>query len=165
VHTRVSRDISERDDVLEIGPAVPTDVDTIVSLLNEMDEFYGDPESETLDERAVQVRAFLFGDETAVEALVARDDSIVVGFASFSILWPAARTTRSLYLKELYVLKAWRGKDIGRRLMDELDRIARERECSRVEFTTDTGNLDAQAFYTSLGFRPHTEKIFYRREL
>lgn len=151
--------------MLEIGPAVPADVNMIVSLLNEMDEFYGDPESETLDERAGQVREFVFGGEAAVEAIVARDDGTVVGLASFSMLWPAARTTRSLYLKELYILKAWRGKDVGRRLMDELDRIARERECSRVEFTTDTGNLDAQAFYASLGFRPHTEKIFYRREL
>ena len=151
--------------MLEIGPAVPADVGMIVSLLNEMDEFYGDPESETLDERAVQIRAFLFGDGAAVEALVARDGGTVVGLASFSMLWPAARTTRSLYLKELYILTAWRGKEVGRRLMDELDRIARERECSRVEFTTDTGNLDAQAFYTSLGFQPHTGKIFYRREL
>lgn len=151
--------------MLEIGPAVPADVNMIVSLLNEMDEFYGDPESETLDERADQVREFVFGDDAAVEAIVARDGGTVVGFASFSMLWPAARTTRSLYLKELYILKAWRGKDVGRLLMDELDRIARERECSRVEFTTDTGNLDAQAFYASLGFQPHTGKIFYRREL
>ena len=151
--------------MLEIGPALPADVDAMVSLLNEMDEFYGDPESEALDERAVQVRAFLFGDGAVVEALVARDGGTVVGLASFSMLWPAARTTRSLFLKELYILTAWRGKGVGRRLMGELDRIARERGCSRVEFTTDTGNIDAQAFYTSLGFQPHTGKIFYRREL
>lgn len=151
--------------MLEIGPAAPADVAMIVFLLNEMDEFYGDPESETPDERAVQVREFLFGDEAVVEALVARDGGAVVGLASFSMLWPAARTTRSLYLKELYVLKAWRGKEVGLRLMDELDRIARVRECSRVEFTTDAGNVDAQAFYASLGFQPHTGKIFYRREL
>jgi GNAT superfamily N-acetyltransferase len=160
--------------VLEIGPAVPADVDTIVFLLNEMDEFYGDPESETLDERAVQVRAFLFGDGAAVEGLVARDRGTVVGLASFSMLWPAARTTKSLYLKELYILTAWRGKGVGSLLtgsgwpalvLDGIDRIARERECSRVEFTTDTGNLDAQAFYASLGFQPHTGKILYRREL
>ena len=49
--------------------------------------------------------------------------------------------------------------------LDEIDRIARARDCSRVEFTTDTGNLDAQSFYASLGFKPHAGKIFYRREL
>jgi GNAT superfamily N-acetyltransferase len=151
--------------MVEIGPAMPADVDMIVSLLNEMDEFYGDPESETVDERARQVKQFLFDGAAEVKALVARDGGSVVGVASYSMLWPAVRTTRSLYLKELYVLKAWRGKGVGRQLMDEIDRVARELGCSRVEFTTDTNNHDAQAFYTSLGFEPNPGKIFYRREM
>jgi hypothetical protein len=32
----------------------------------------------------------------------------------------------------------------------------------RVEWTTDLDNLDAQRFYTALGFSPYSSKVFYR---
>jgi hypothetical protein len=33
-----------------------------------------------------------------------------------------------------------------------------------VEWTTDTGNPGAQAFYQELGVKPKTSKIFYRAD-
>jgi len=36
------------------------------------------------------------------------------------------------------------------------------RGCTRIEWTTDTGNLAAQRFYESLGARPLPTKLFYR---
>jgi GNAT superfamily N-acetyltransferase len=53
---------------------------------------------------------------------------------------------------------------IGKLLMEGLYRIAADRGCSRVEWTTDTGNPLAQQFYESLGVKPLTAKIFYRLE-
>jgi hypothetical protein len=41
---------------------------------------------------------------------------------------------------------------------------AREQRCSRVEWTTDTGNVDARAFYHQLGLPVHRSKVFYRVE-
>jgi RimJ/RimL family protein N-acetyltransferase len=46
--------------------------------------------------------------------------------------------------------------------MEGLYRIAADHGCSRVEWTTDTGNSGAQRFYESLGAAPLTTKIFYR---
>jgi RimJ/RimL family protein N-acetyltransferase len=46
--------------------------------------------------------------------------------------------------------------------MDRLLEIARERGCTRVEWTTDTPNAGARAFYDSLGAAPLTSKLFYR---
>lgn len=48
--------------------------------------------------------------------------------------------------------------------MTALVDIAREKECSRVEWTTDRDNPDAQAFYRSLGFEPNPSKLFYRHD-
>jgi RimJ/RimL family protein N-acetyltransferase len=36
--------------------------------------------------------------------------------------------------------------------------------CSRVEWTTDSNNADAQAFYEMLGLPKHPSKVFYRVE-
>lgn len=138
----------------------------IVDLLDEMDEYYGDPQSETRDERLAHLHEYVFHSAAAPKVIVARtDDGVVVGLASCSVLWPAARTTRSLYLKELYVSRQWRGNGIGRQLMSAVERIADDLGCSRVEFTTDTGNKDAQAFYGSLGYTINDGKLFYRRAL
>ena len=43
--------------------------------------------------------------------------------------------------------------------------VARRRGLSRVEWTTDTSNGDARAFYEALGAKPLASKIFYRNFL
>lgn len=86
----------------------------------------------------------------------------LVGLASYSFLWPAAGTSRSLYLKELYVTAAHRGRGIGSRLMAELAQIAVAEGCSRVEWTADADNPSARAFYEHLNVPHDSSKLFYR---
>jgi GNAT superfamily N-acetyltransferase len=51
---------------------------------------------------------------------------------------------------------------IGRALMRELHAVAEEHRCSRIEWTADTDQPDAQRFYASLGAEPLATKVFYR---
>lgn len=148
-----------------ITPAAPAHVPLILRLLQEMDGYYGDVSTDSDEARSAQISEHLFGGTPSGQAIVANDGNDLIGLVSFSFVWPAQGTTRSLYLKEMYVLEAWRGKGVGRLLMDEVERVARASGCSRLEFTTDLSNKDAQAFYTRLGHTPHTGKLFYRREL
>ena len=104
----------------------------------------------------------MFGAVPAGRALLGVLEGEVVGLAAYSFLWPAAGTTRSLYLKELFVLAAARRHGIGRLLMRELHAVAAEHRCSRVEWTADTDQPDAQRFYASLGAEPLATKLFYR---
>ena len=108
------------------------------------------------------MRGILFGTPPLAYALIARDEDKPAGLAAYSFLWPAAGVTASLYLKELYVAQAYRRSGVGRILMAGLRDIARRRGLSRVEWTTDTSNQGAQAFYEALDARPLTSKIFYR---
>ena len=134
----------------------------IAALCAELGEFYGSLPEGSPAERAAQVRDVLFGDPPLARALVAWDGEAPAGFAAYSFLWPAVGLTASLYLKELYVAEAYRRTGVGRLLMDALYDVARRRGLSRVEWTTDTSNVGAQAFYESLGARPLASKIFYR---
>ena len=134
----------------------------IAALCAELGEFYGSLPEGSPTERAAQVRDVLFGDPPLARALVAWDGEAPAGFAAYSFLWPTVGLTASLYLKELYVAEAYRRTGVGRLLMDALYDVARRRGLSRVEWTTDTSNVGAQAFYESLGARPLASKIFYR---
>ena len=77
---------------------------------------------------------------------------------------PAVGATRSLYLKELYVPTAYRGRGTGERLMRAVFETAARLGCSRVEWTTDAGNATARAFYARLGLPEYPSKVFYRVE-
>ena len=149
--------------MITLTDAAPDDDAATASLLAELDIFYKDTPQGTQGERAASVRATLFADPPAARALLAWDGRALAGLASWSLLWPAAGLTTSLYLKELYVARAYRRTGTGRLLMDGLYRIAAERGCSRVEWTTDTSNPGAQQFYESLGVSPLPAKIFYRQ--
>jgi GNAT superfamily N-acetyltransferase len=148
--------------LITLADAKPGDEGPITDLLGELDLFYGDTQLGTSEERTTQSRAALFGTPPAVNALLAWDGPTLAGLASWSLLWPAEGLTMSLYLKELYVRDAYRRRGVGRLLMDGLRAIAVARDCSRVEWTTDTGNPGAQAFYEALGAKPLGSKIFYR---
>jgi ribosomal protein S18 acetylase RimI-like enzyme len=136
----------------------------MAQLFLEMDEYYGEPVSETVVAKVDQINSVLFADPPLAYALLASDDDRLVGFAGYSFLWPAVNTTKSLYLKELYVSKESRRRGIGKMLMDELRKIAAESDCSRIEWTTDEENLEAREFYGQLGFSILPSKIFYRIE-
>jgi GNAT superfamily N-acetyltransferase len=145
-----------------ISPAQPEDAEALASLLDELDRFYGATEIEPTGQRIRRVREALFSDPPAAYALLAWDKERLIGFASYSYLWPAAGSTRSLYLKELYVSEDHRAAGVGRLFMDELRRVAVEHDCSRVEWTTDDDNPGAKQFYQALGYAPDPSKIFYR---
>lgn len=148
---------------LVIRPAVPADVTDIAIMIEEIERYYGSTEIQPLDERVTQVEQALFGNPPLATALLAEAGGALVGIAAYSFLWPAAGSTHSLYLKELYVRPDGRRHGTGTRLMTELQTIAANRPgCSRIEWTTDHDNPTARAFYRALGFEEFTGKIMYR---
>ena len=150
--------------MITVSPAQPRDVAAIALLLEELGRYYGATEFESLDRRIIQINEAIFGHPLAAHALLARDGRQVAGLAAYSFLWPAVGATRSLYLKELYVLDAYRRLGIGRLLVRAVFETAAGLGCSRVEWTTDAGNAGAQAFYAKLGLPDHPVKVFYRVE-
>ena len=150
--------------MIAVRPATAADADQLLKLTEEMDRFYGATDFDDLGLRRRQLHDALFGDIPAARALLAFDQDAAVGFAAYSFLWPAVGLTRSLYLKELYVSDAQQRRGIGRSLMKAIFDVARQHDCSRVEWTTDRDNSGAQAFYKTFGVQPQDGKIFYRLE-
>jgi GNAT superfamily N-acetyltransferase len=150
--------------MVDIRSADQEDAEVIAALMEDLDRFYGVTHIESASERVPQIAAALFAEPKAAYVLLAWEGEQLVGMAAYSFLWPAAGVTRSLYLKEIYVIEAFRHKGVGRLLMQRLCQAAAEHECSRVEWTTDKGNSLGEDFYEQLGVPENQEKIFYRLE-
>jgi GNAT superfamily N-acetyltransferase len=150
--------------VLRTADANPGDASAIADLLLEIDRFYGEHGIEPAGLKIEQINSILFASPPLAYAVLAWDAERLIGMAAYSFLWPAARTTKSLYLKELYVRQDCRRSGVGRQLMEQLFKVARDTDCSRVEWTTDDDNAEARRFYEKLGVPAHPSKVFYRVE-
>ncbi|WP_433688055.1 GNAT family N-acetyltransferase [Micromonospora carbonacea] len=58
--------------------------------------------------------------------------------------------------------EAARGRGLRTLLMDSLVGVAVANSCSRIEWTTDRDDAQAQRFYDKLGVAQRGDKIFYR---
>ena len=150
--------------MLTVLDAEPADAVAMAELFREMDDFYGETAAEPVGTKVDQINSVLFANPPLAYALLARDETYLVGFAAYSFLWPAVRTTKSLYLKELYVSKRHRRLRVGKMLVERILKTAVDNNCSRIEWTTDKDNAEAQQFYKQLGFPSLSSKVFYRVE-
>lgn len=145
---------------LRIRFATVDDVSLILTLIRGLAEY------ERLANEAVateaDVRASLFGDRPAAEVLIAEVGNDAAGFALFFHNYSTFRGKHGLYLEDLFVFPAHRGRGIGRALMQRLAQVAVERECGRFEWWVLDWNEPAIRFYESLGARAMSDWTVYR---
>lgn len=79
-------------------------------------------------------------------------DNKIIGFCSLTIknnLWQAGNLG---HIDELIVDNNLRGQGIGKKLIDEIVRIAKENKCIRIELDSALHREEAHLFYESIGF-------------
>lgn len=85
--------------------------------------------------------------------LVAERDGLVVGLLQLSIVPSLTRRgARRAQVEGVRVAREARGEGLGRALLEEALRFARERGCRLVQLTTDKQRPEALRFYEGLGF-------------
>ena len=96
------------------------------------------------------------------EVIFAVENGKEVGFALFFHNFSTFLGRAGLYLEDLYVRPASRGKGYGRAILKELARIAVERGCGRLEWWCLDWNKPSIDFYLSLGAEPMSDWTVYR---
>jgi GNAT superfamily N-acetyltransferase len=134
---------------LRIEPARPEDAALIVALVRELAEY----ERLLHEVRIVpdDVVRDLFGPRPYAEAVIAREGDEAVGFALWFHNYSTFAGRPGLYLEDLYVRPAFRGRGHGEALLRYLARLALERGCARFEWAVLDWNAPAIAFYRKLG--------------
>ncbi|MEM8936148.1 MAG: GNAT family N-acetyltransferase [Pseudomonadota bacterium] len=103
----------------------------------------------------------LFCDAPKVFAVLAVWDGKPAGFALYYFSYSTFAGKHKVYLEDLYVRDAFRGAGIGKQLLIELARLAREQDCSQVEWSVLDWNAPSIAFYDGLGAKHAKEWLPY----
>jgi len=145
---------------IKIRTATKNDMPIILTLIREIAEY------EKLSHEVVatkeKVRETLFGNIKYAEVIIAEYDNKPVGQALFFHNYSTFLAQPGIYLEDLFVRPKFRGKGIGKELLKSLVKIAKERNCGRIEWTVLDWNKPAIDFYKSLGSKPMDEWITYR---
>ena len=95
--------------------------------------------------------------------LCAEKEGALAGFASLSILQNIWQEGFILYITTVIVDEQRRRQGIGTSLIREIQKIARERACKRIELESAFHRTDAHAFYEKMGFEKRAH--YYSREV
>jgi GNAT superfamily N-acetyltransferase len=132
-----------------IRPAQPSDVAHIHAMIVELAVF------EKLEHLVVATEALLheglFGSKPSCEAIIGEENGEVVTFALFFHNFSTFLTKKGLYLEDLYVRQAYRGKGYGTRMLRRLAQLAVERGCGRFEWSVLDWNEPAINLYKAMG--------------
>ncbi len=144
---------------LAIRPAVEQDASILLSLIKELAVFEKLADKVFNSEDAV--RETLFGPKAYAEAEIAYWDDEPAGMVIFFHNYSTFLGKPGLYIEDLFVREKFRGRGIGKALFLECVRLARERNCGRMEWVVLDWN-PARVFYEKMGAYPLTEWVTYR---
>ena len=134
---------------LQIVDATPADNPAIVRLVKELAIY--ERLADHMTATANDFERALFGAPPQAHALIAFLDDAPVGFALYFYTFSTFLGKPGIYLEDIFVESEYRGKGIGSGLLKRLARIARERNCGRVEWSVLTWNQPSIDFYHRLG--------------
>jgi GNAT superfamily N-acetyltransferase len=136
-----------------IAPARLQDASVVLDLVKQLAEY------EKLSHLVVasedDVRRELFGPRAVVECVIGwegeGENARPAGFALYFHNFSTFLSRRGLYLEDLFVVPAARGKGYGKALIRHVAQVAVLRECGRFEWAVLDWNQSAIDFYSALG--------------
>jgi ribosomal protein S18 acetylase RimI-like enzyme len=132
-----------------VRPATPTDVPRLLGFIQELAEYEREPDAVNADIDSLQ--SVLFAERPHVFAHVVEIDGEVVGMAIWFLNFSTWEGTHGVYLEDLYVSPAARGRGAGRALLRALAGICVDNGYARLELSVLDWNLPAIGFYRTLG--------------
>ncbi len=100
------------------------------------------------------LREALFGPAPKAAALLAEIDGAAVGYAIWLHKFSSFAGRSALFLEDIFVAPAARGRGVGRAIFNILARRALAEGCARLEWVVLDWNAPSIAFYRGLGAKP-----------
>jgi len=137
------------DEKIEIKPATVADVPLILSLIKDLAVY------EKLSHEVVATESILheslFGEKPYAEVVIGYYVSIPAGYVLFFHNFSTFTGRPGIYIEDIFVKEAFRGKGIGKALFLYVAGLAKDRNCKRLEYSVLTWNEPALNFYDRFG--------------
>lgn len=135
-------------EMLQIRPATVQDAALLRTLIRELAEFERELDLVTIREEDLARDGF--GDNPRFRALIAEWEGQAAGYAiifGYYSTWAGP----GLFLEDLFVREAFRGRGIGKALLAAVARIAVDEKCYGIHWEVLDWNKSAIEFYKTLG--------------
>lgn len=138
-----------------VRAAHPGDEPGILTLIHALAVYEKEPDA--VANTTEMLGASLFGPAPRVFAHVVERDGVIVGIALWFLTYSTWLGTHGIWLEDLYVDEAQRGRGYGKALMASLAAECVERGYGRFEWTVLDWNAPSIAFYRAIGAEPMAE--------
>jgi GNAT superfamily N-acetyltransferase len=145
---------------LAIRAARPGDRALIFSLVRELAEY--EKLSAEVEATEEAIAAALFGDAPRLFCDVAEWNGEPAGFSTWFLNYSTFRGSHGLFIEDLFVRPAYRGRGIGKALMARLACRCTEEGYGRCEWAVLGWNFPSIEFYKSIGAREREDWRIYR---
>ena len=145
---------------LEIRRAGTEDIPLVLAFVKDLAEY--ERLSHLVAATESSLREALFGEHPGAEVVLAFEGSDPVGFAAYFQNFSTFLGVKGLWLEDLFVRPAVRGRGYGKALLLHVARIASERGCGRFEWAVLDWNEPSIRFYKSLGAQPLDDWTIFR---
>ena len=135
------------DREVELRDGTINDVPLLLSFIRSMAAFEKLPVTATEE----SLRAALFAEAPAARVLLAFANGDPIAYATYFFTFATMVGKRGLWLDDLFVTPAFRGKGVGKAVMAYLADVAIRYECGRLEWMVLDWNETAIGFYKKLG--------------
>lgn len=143
-----------------IKTATISDVPVILDFIKELAEYEKLSHEVVATEETLEQT--LFGDKAYAEVIIGYLNNEPVSFALYFYNFSTFLGRPGIYLEDLFVKPRARGQGIGRKMFSYLARLAKDRNCGRLEWWVLNWNESAIGFYKTLGAQPMSEWTVYR---
>lgn len=150
--------------MLKIRPAEESDVLVILEFIRELAEYEREPQAAVATAEDLIRDGFTPGVSPKFRVVIAEWEGTPAGFSLFFYNYSTWQGKPGLYLEDLFVRPAFRGKGIGKALLIHLAKTAVEENCGRFQWQVLDWNTPAIDFYRSLGAGVRKEWLTMRVE-
>lgn len=144
---------------LRIVPAEPKDIPLVLAFIRKLAEYERLSHEVVADETTLH--AALFGQHPAAEVVLLYLGEEPAGYAVYFQTFSTFSGRKGIYLEDLFVEPAFRGRGIGAALLTYLASLAKQRGCARLSWAVLDWNQPAIDFYRKLGGIPVDDWIVY----
>ncbi len=133
---------------LILRAARPGDGETLLHFIRELAAHEGRPQDVSATAEEMERQLF---EEKAAEAALAKVGSEIVGYAIYYAVYRSFSAGCLLYVEDVYVSPACRGRGYGRQIFAYLEETARARGYAGLCWAGLANNASAIGFYASIG--------------
>lgn len=144
----------------EIREAIPSDIPDVIGLLRDLAKHEMLEGQFFVDEQ--KLGRALFGSAAFTKCLVGLSERRTAAYAIFFPKFSSFRGEAGIYLEDLYVSSALRGKGLGLQMLKAVAKYAQDNGFERLDWQAIRTNYSAIGFYKKLGAESMDGNINFR---